>query len=170
MKHGGIGTAPVRQSRMMTVLVGAQISLSLVLLVGAGLYARSAMATSAIDPGFDVEKLASATVDLKMYRFEEAAGKLFFERAISSARAVPNVASAVIVTALPVRTVGGRTLTSSYVLPQGGSLRSTPYGSMGTSRAISRRLPVFSPRFVSGSLAAETSLSATTRARRRSRS
>jgi predicted permease len=131
IKRGGTGTTTIRRSRLMAVLVSAQISLSLVLLVGAALYARSAIATASIDPGFDVQQLASASVDLNMYRYEEAAGKRFFDELISLARSTPNVTSAVLVTGLPIRSVGGRSPSTNSVLAEGTSLRSTPYGLAG---------------------------------------
>lgn len=49
-----------RQGRIRSVLVGAEIALALVLLVGAALLARTFLALRAVDPGFDPPQRADA--------------------------------------------------------------------------------------------------------------
>ena len=51
LKDTGRGLAP--RGRVRDVLVGAQVALSFVLLIGAGLFLRSLYKAQAIDPGFD---------------------------------------------------------------------------------------------------------------------
>ncbi|MDQ6830978.1 MAG: ADOP family duplicated permease [Gemmatimonadota bacterium] len=51
-----------QRSRLRTTLIAAQIALSVLLLVGAGLFARSLYKVRAIDLGYDAEHLVYATV------------------------------------------------------------------------------------------------------------
>ena len=52
-ESGRSGTTGVRSNRMRSMLVAAEVSLALVVLIGAGLFARGFAATSEIKPGFD---------------------------------------------------------------------------------------------------------------------
>ena len=58
---GGTGHFRLRKG-----LVVAQVALSLLLLVGAGLFARSLMNLRALDPGFKPERLLAFSVDPAM--------------------------------------------------------------------------------------------------------
>ena len=55
--RGDTGRRGVSRSRITRALVGAQVALSLVLLVSAGLLTRSMRALSRVDPGFAAENL-----------------------------------------------------------------------------------------------------------------
>ena len=52
------------RKRVRSVLIGAEVALALVLLVGAGLMGRTMLALSHVDPGFRVDHLAAAGVSL----------------------------------------------------------------------------------------------------------
>jgi predicted permease len=83
-----------RRTRSGGVLVVVQVALSLILLVGGGLFLRSLNEAQAIDIGFDASNLVSATIDLSKTQREEADGRVFFselERSVREIAGVENV-------------------------------------------------------------------------------
>ena len=52
-----------RQAKLRRLLVVAQVAMSMLLLIGAGLFARSMYNLQSVDPGFQVEKLVAFSVD-----------------------------------------------------------------------------------------------------------
>lgn len=91
-------------------LVVAQVALSLVALVGAGLFARSLQAARSADPGFEPAGLAMVSVDLGAQRYGAEEGRLYYRRAVDRLESVPGVASAAVgelrpLTAGPLRRV-----------------------------------------------------------------
>ena len=101
--------APVsahRASRVRRALVVAEIGVTVVLLVGAGLLARSFASLQRVDPGFDVENLLVLRVAPDVTRYREARVIDYYRRVLDSIREVPGVASVAAVTVLPMSTIG----------------------------------------------------------------
>ena len=63
IKDGGDATAPLGRRRLRATILGAQIAVSIVLLVGAGLFVRSLAHARRLDPGFATGRMLLATVD-----------------------------------------------------------------------------------------------------------
>jgi predicted permease len=80
--------------RLRKGLVVAQVMLSLMLLVGAGLFLRSLQNLLSIDAGFDTARLLSFSVDLVPHGYGPAESKLFAKRLLERVRATPGVAGA----------------------------------------------------------------------------
>jgi putative ABC transport system permease protein len=95
---GGLGHARTRNA-----LVVVQLALSLALLAGAGLLARSLIALSSVNPGFEVKNILSAQFRLPAAKYDTPE-KIWnmFERTIAEIRAVPGVESAALVRASPL--------------------------------------------------------------------
>jgi predicted permease len=120
IRSGGSGAATRRKTRLQSALVGAQIALSLVLLLGAGLYARSAIKARQLDPGFDLAHGAMVSFDLALHKIDEPRGRRIFDRLLEAARAVPGVESAVLMSALPAGgPAGTNSESTSDLLPEG---------------------------------------------------
>lgn len=91
-----------RALRVRQCLVVAQISLALVLLIGAGLMARSFMNLQAAHPGFDPRGLLTFRVGLPPTQFQDKEqNRRFFTDLTQKLRAVPGVESVAAVTHLP---------------------------------------------------------------------
>jgi putative ABC transport system permease protein len=87
---------------MRSALVVAEISLSLVLLVSAGLLLESLLKLLNINPGFRAENVVTCRIDLPRAKYPEDRRQAeFFRRALEQARAIPGVESAGLVTSLP---------------------------------------------------------------------
>jgi putative ABC transport system permease protein len=93
-------------SRVRRALVVAEIGVTVVLLVGAGLLARSFAGLQRVDPGFDVHNLLVLRVAPDVTRYREARVIDYYRRVLDSIRELPGVASVAAVTALPMSTIG----------------------------------------------------------------
>jgi len=90
--------------RFRAVLVAAELALSLVLLVGAGLLARSLAAMRASDPGFEAAGVVTMRLTMPESGYGEPAQVRAFARALlERVRALPGVRSATLASALPLQ-------------------------------------------------------------------
>jgi predicted permease len=91
-----------RQSRLRDALVVAEVSLACVLLIGAGLMLRSLLNQMRLDPGFQPQRLLTASVSLprQAYKGDERAGK-FFDQLAANLDGLPGVESAGLGSDLP---------------------------------------------------------------------
>ncbi|PYQ71712.1 MAG: hypothetical protein DMG04_20085 [Acidobacteria bacterium] len=87
---------------LRNVLVAAQIALSLIALIGAGLFLRSLQNAQRINPGFDVERLATMSFDLGAQGYTEERGRQFQQRVLERAASVPGVQSATLASTVPL--------------------------------------------------------------------
>ena len=102
LKEGGKqqGAAVGRASREL--LIVAEVALSVVLLVGAGLFARSLWELQQVDPGFNAEHVLSMEVSLPVARYEEGEQMPFYQRLEERVRALPGVAEVGAINILPL--------------------------------------------------------------------
>jgi predicted permease len=80
--------------RLRGVLVVVQIALSLILLISAGLCARTLQNLQAIDVGFATENVLTAKLDLERQNYSEAQGREFYQRLLERARNLSGVQAA----------------------------------------------------------------------------
>ena len=94
-------------SRVRRALVVAEIGVTVVLLAGAGLLARSFASLQRVDPGFGVENLLVLRIapDVTRYQSNEQRND-YYRRVLDSIRELPGVASVAAVTFLPMSTIG----------------------------------------------------------------
>jgi predicted permease len=69
-----------RRSFIGNALIVGQLSLSLVLLVAAGLFMRALDEGSRVDPGFDTSGVATASFNAESWGYDDARGRLFYAR------------------------------------------------------------------------------------------
>jgi predicted permease len=94
-------------SRVRRALVIAEIAVTVVLLVGAGLLARSFASLQRVDPGFDLDNLLVMRIapDVTRYRGAPLVNG-YYNRVFDSIRELPGVQSVAAVTVLPMSTIG----------------------------------------------------------------
>jgi putative ABC transport system permease protein len=91
--------------RMRAALVIAEVSLSTIMLVAAGLLVRSFQQQQRIDPGFDPQHVLTMTIALPDYRYGAPAVRVqFFEEAERRVSSLAGVESAAFVNVLPFST------------------------------------------------------------------
>ncbi|MCJ7626966.1 MAG: ABC transporter permease, partial [Longimicrobiales bacterium] len=107
LRVGGRGAAEGK-SRLRSTLVVAQVALSMTLLIASGLLFRSFRSLQAVDPGFQVESLLTAGVQLPDYKFAtpQELG-LAWNKVLDRIRAIPGVEHAAAADWLPVNPGGG---------------------------------------------------------------
>src|SRR5438874_10720 len=86
-----------RRSRLRAVFVTAQVTLSVVLLVGAGLFIRSLQSANTIDPGFRVDHALTIPINLGLLRYKETEGENFYRNLLARVEAQPGVERASLV-------------------------------------------------------------------------
>ncbi len=98
------------RGRMRSALVVAQVAVSLLLLVGAGLVVRSLEAARTANVGFDERHVTAVTVDLRSSGYDERRGRVFYERLIDALQAQPGNESVSLASILPLTMVDSNSL------------------------------------------------------------
>jgi len=86
------------RGKLRAALVIAQVAVSLMLLVGAGLVTRSLDAAEHADLGFKSDGVTAIRMDLKANGYDEARGRAFYRQLLDAARNQPGVESASLAT------------------------------------------------------------------------
>jgi putative ABC transport system permease protein len=95
LKTGGRGMTSGRERfRLQRILVASQVALSLVLLAGALLFARSLRNLLTRDPGFQENGILIANVDFTRLKVPDAQQEPFSRNLLDRVRAIPGVAAA----------------------------------------------------------------------------
>ena len=102
--------APLRRRvTLRDALVVGQIALTAVLLVGAGLLARTLVREARVDPGFDPAGRLEASIDLSRQGYDRERATAFLSELVGRLRAIPGVRSAALARTVPVQSSGMRT-------------------------------------------------------------
>jgi predicted permease len=80
-----------RRARLRGIFVTAQVTLSVVLLVGAGLFIRSLQNANTIDPGFRVDRALTVPINLGLLRYNETDGQTFYRNLLARVQAQAGV-------------------------------------------------------------------------------
>ncbi|MBO0858119.1 MAG: FtsX-like permease family protein [Chloracidobacterium sp.] len=91
-----------RRSRLRSAFVVSQTALSVVLLIGSGLFIRSLQNARTIDPGFKVEGALLATLDPGLLRYGKEQGREFYRQAVERVEALPGVERASLMNIVPI--------------------------------------------------------------------
>ena len=89
------------RSRTRTALLILQGALSVVLLVGAGLFVRSLHNVHALDFGYDTSKLLYVSIEMRGHQLDSAGGVALRRQLIERARAIPGVENAAVTVSVP---------------------------------------------------------------------
>jgi putative ABC transport system permease protein len=99
---GRTGTAGPRQRRLRNGLVVAEVALSVILLLGAGLLMRTFVSLVGVDLGFDIRGLLVENVSFPPGRTASAAAtQQFYAAALDRIQSMPGVQSAAVSTSTP---------------------------------------------------------------------
>ncbi len=94
--------------RLRGFLVVAEVALSLVLLIGAGLLVRSFQHLASVNPGFQTDHLLTARLSLPVLQYSRPSDVMaFYSRLRSGMAALPGVTSVDFVDGLPFSSAGG---------------------------------------------------------------
>src|SRR5262249_40066435 len=98
-------TESSRRHRMRSVLVVAEVALSLVLLIGAGLLIKSFWRLTDVDAGLNTRNVLTASLSLPRYKYPDTnRQRTFYMQALERIRRVPGVQHAAVTYFLPFST------------------------------------------------------------------
>ncbi len=92
--------------RLRNVLVVGQVTMSLLLVVAAGLFLRALQRAANIPPGFDQTRVDVVSLDLSVAGFKDESGRQFVKQMLARISAMPGIESATAAVDLPLD--GGR--------------------------------------------------------------
>ncbi|HEU4769963.1 MAG TPA: ABC transporter permease [Pyrinomonadaceae bacterium] len=95
--QGGAG-----RTRLRSVLVVAQIAISLVVLIAAGLVVRTLQQLQTMNPGFDPQNALSMSFDLSLQGHDQPRAQQFYREVAERVRALPGVKSAAVTSYIPL--------------------------------------------------------------------
>lgn len=100
--EGGRGTSGAGKGRLRNMLVIAQVAVSMVVLITAGLFVRSMQGAQDINPGFEIKNRLLLSYDPSLQGYDEVRGRALYKNLLDQVRALPQVTSATIVSPLPL--------------------------------------------------------------------
>ncbi|MBA3257660.1 MAG: ABC transporter permease [Pyrinomonadaceae bacterium] len=89
-------------SRLRSGLVVAQLALSLMILIGAGLMVRALQQLRTMSPGFDPSNALTVSFDLGLQGYDEVKGQQFYRQVVDRVESLPGVSSAALTTNIPL--------------------------------------------------------------------
>src|SRR5215510_5185302 len=90
------------KTKLRSVLVVAQIAISLIILIAAGLVVRSLQQLRAMNPGFDSHNGLMMSFDLGLQGYDEEHGQQFYRQLTERVQSLPGVESATICSSIPL--------------------------------------------------------------------
>ncbi len=90
------------RSRLRSTLVVAQLALSLMILIGAGLMVRALQQLRTMNPGFDTANAVTVSFDLGLQGYDQAKGEQFYRQVVERVEGQPGVKSAALITNVPL--------------------------------------------------------------------
>ncbi len=137
LKEGGRGAASGGiRDRLRTGLIVAELALALMLLVGTGLFIRSAIALDRTPPGFNPNGVLTVRLSLPASEYETPDRIVqTFERILDAARQVPGVTRAALTSQVPMGPGGN----GNGLIPEGRPL--------APESAINSRLRIVTPGY-----------------------
>jgi len=108
LKEGSRGSSGRGRYRLRNALVVAEIALSLVLLVGAGLLVKGFQALLSVNERYRPESLLTLNLSLPELQYKQKPGRIsFHEQTLQRLAQIPNVQSAAMATDIPYANGGG---------------------------------------------------------------
>jgi predicted permease len=149
LKDGGLATAGGRfSSRLQQAFVVAQVAVSLMLLVVAGLLLRSLQNSAAFDPGFKTDNLLLAQLDLRRHGYSREQGQTFSRQSIERLKSLPGARAVTLAAVVPLgegRETRGYRI-PGHVPPDGDSFFSIGYNNVGPDYFVTMGIPILRGR------------------------
>jgi predicted permease len=114
----GSASGGLRKVRLASGLVVAQISLSLLLLICAGLFIRSFLRAQQINLGFNPRNMLIASYDLFPAGYSDARGAEFDRQVVAKLEALPGIQSVALASRLPGFSPGSTSVKPEGYVPQ----------------------------------------------------
>jgi predicted permease len=145
LKDSGSGMVLSRRFGLRNALVVVQVSLSLVLLIGAGLFVRSLQNASSIDLGMKTNNVLMLTFDPKLNGYTPERNQQFLLQLRDRVSALPGVQAVSFVDSVPL-SIGGVNFDLERSTPQGKKSSNTDVYRVGRSYFATLGIPVLAGR------------------------
>jgi predicted permease len=99
---GGRSATDRTQQRLRSIIVVGQIAVSAIVVIAAGLFARSMQAAQNMELGFRTDKLLMAQFDLSLSGYDSTRARAFERELLARARALPGVQRAALASRVPL--------------------------------------------------------------------
>jgi predicted permease len=106
LRDGARGAGEHSRHRLRRGLVAAQVALSMMLLVAAGLCVRSVMAARDVHPGFNAQGVVVGWLDLTGAAYDADERRQYFRRVLDDVRTIPGVEGATFARSVPLGFAG----------------------------------------------------------------
>ncbi len=151
LQHGNKGAAGgLHSNRARAFLVVSQVSLSLLLLAGAGLLIKSFFNLRATDPGFETQRVVTASLTLPRIRYPEPQQQIrTHEKIIEKIAAIPGVEVAAHASTLPLsenHRISAFSIAGAPPVPHGNRPTAT-YFAVSPNYFQAMRIPLRAGRF-----------------------
>jgi predicted permease len=100
--ESALAPAGLRRLSLRNLLVISQVALALVLLISAGLFIKSMQNAQTMNPGFRMNHLLMASVNVDLHGYNEARGRNFYKQLGERLKSLPNVEHASFAGPLPL--------------------------------------------------------------------
>ena len=148
------GAVPVSDGRRRTVLrrmlVGAQVAVSVILLIGAALLTKSVANALGADPGFGAREGVVATVELPDAEFTPQQGLQYYDAALAAVRRLQGVQAASFARTLPSSRPSRRGFHAEGYQPQPGEDRELPVNFVAAGYFETLQIPLIAGRTFDG--------------------
>jgi predicted permease len=102
LKDGDISTSGGRRHRLRSAFLVAQVTVSFVLIIVAGLFLQSVSKVLGVDPGFDARNAVVMSFDPDLQGYDAAGRQRLHDEMLRSVQALPGVEAAALSTAPPL--------------------------------------------------------------------
>src|SRR5215813_9263829 len=107
LKEGGRSTAGLKRQRVRNLLIIAQVGVSFILLIWAGLMVRSLIKLQHVNPGFDPERVLAMRISPNWSKYNTNQETIdLLQRILDKARSEPGVLSAALGSTYPLNQLG----------------------------------------------------------------
>ncbi|HUB58841.1 MAG TPA: ABC transporter permease [Candidatus Micrarchaeia archaeon] len=143
----GSASGGMHRARLSGILVVAQIAMSLLLLVSAGLFIRSVRLAEQFNPGFNPHHVLLDAYDLRGLGYDFKSGTQFHRQVLDKLRATPGIQSVTLMDSLPLGFGYGHYLIQAegYV-PQPHEPMDVEYSGVGPDYLRTMQIPLVSGR------------------------
>jgi len=149
-EEAGNVSSGFRKSPLSSGLVVAQIALSLVLLVCAGLFVRSLRNAQRFDPGFDPNHVLLASYELGAAGYSRADGIAFHQQLLAKVAALPGVESVTLADFVPLSfSIHTTTINPGGYVPHPHESMQVSRGNVGPNYLRTMRIPLIAGRDLS---------------------
>jgi predicted permease len=146
-EEAGSVSGGLHKARLSSVLVVAQIAMSLLLLVCAGLFIRSIRIAQQFNPGFNPHGVLLDSYDLSGLGYDKTSGTQFHRQLYDKLQSIPGVESATISNWIPLGFgQSSYTVQAEGYVPQPHESMDVEYGDVGPNYLRTMQIPLVSGR------------------------